>query len=338
MRATASFADLLALLRGPGNVFIQTHDFPDHDSVASAFGLQRLLQSQGVDSAITFEGEVQRESLTAMTQTLGIELHHNGYYQIGPADKTVVVDGCVGNRNVSHLLAREVGVIDHHMIDHPDAVPYVDIRPGVGACCTIVYDYYRAMKVPVPGEVATALLIGIMMDTRNLLRSASNRDVAAYTYLRRRANMKLVMAVAGGAIQDRDLLHYRIALENIVIHDRFAFCYLPEGCTRNLLGILADFFMGLRDVDVVALCAAEAGRMNLSVRCERDVWNASSLVRDVLRDIGMGGGHRHMAGGSVYDGAVAGADDIYRRFCSVLGIPARTAGNDSSPNLSLHIA
>ncbi len=338
MRTTARCADLIALLRGPGGVFIQTHDFPDHDSVASAFGLQQLLHTQGVESAITYEGEVQRESLVAMTQTLGIEMHHNGYFRIGPEDRTVVVDGCVGNRNVSHLLAREVGVIDHHMIDHPDAVPFVDIRPNVGACCTIVHDYYRQLRVQVPREVATALLIGVMMDTRNLLRSASNRDVAAYTALRRKADMRLVMAIAGGAIQDRDLAHYRIALENIVIHDRFAFCFLPEGCTRNLLGILADFFMGLRDIDVVALCASENGRMNLSVRCERELWNASALVHQVLSGIGMGGGHRHMAGGSVHEDAAVDADVIYRRFCEALGIRAHSSDGGSSPNLTLHIA
>jgi hypothetical protein len=146
------------------------------------------------------------------------------------------------------------------------------------------------------------------------------------------------MAVAGGAVQDRDLSFYRTALENIIVHNRFAFCYLPEGCTRNLLGILADFFMGLRDIDVVALCAAENGRINLSVRCERDLWNASALVRQVLTDIGMGGGHRHMAGGSVHEGATVSADDLYRRFCGALGIPARPVGEVTARNLSLHIA
>lgn len=329
----AHCSELIDLLRGPGAVFIQTHDFPDHDSVASAFGLQVLLRARGIQSEIVYEGEIQRESLTAMNQRLGIVMHHRTHLAISPEDRSVIVDGCVGNRNVSRLVAREVGVIDHHMIEHPESVPFVDIRVGYGACCTIVYDYYRELKVPVPLEAATALLIGIAMDTRNLMRAASGRDVSAYTALHRRADTRVFSAVAGSGIQSRDLNFYHRALENVFISDRFAFCHLPDGCSRNLLGVLGDFFIGLRDADLVVLCAREDGRMNLSVRSDRETWNAAAIVQEALRGIGVGGGHRHAAGGALQDGVDIDADEVYRRFCAVLGVPVRVA---HSPILQSH--
>ena len=320
----ANCRQLVKLLRGPGTAFVQTHDFPDHDSVASAFALQQLLRTQGVDAAIVYEGEVQRDSLAAMTDALGIALHHSATRRIQADDLAVVVDGCAGNHNVSRLPARRIGVIDHHIIEHPDDVPYVDIRPGYGACSTIVYDYYRELGLPVSPAVATALLVGINVDTRHLVRGASARDVAAYTALYRKADARLTASILGQSLEQRDLAYYRAALNSVVVHDRFAFCHLAEGCSRNLLGVLSDFFSGLREVDVVVLCASEAGRLNLSVRCEREIRNASALVQQALAGIGMGGGHRHMAGGSVLEGVAVDAEEIYRRFCALLGAVPRT--------------
>ncbi|MBD3241990.1 MAG: recombinase RecJ, partial [Chitinivibrionales bacterium] len=294
-------AELISHLKTDGHVYIQTHDFPDHDSVTSAFGLQYLLRTQGVSASITYEGELQRESLLAMTEALGVVLHHNGYYDIRPRDRVVIVDGCTGNRNVSHLVGREVGVIDHHMTEHPEDVPFVDIRPAYGACASIVYDYFHKLNLHIPRDIATALLIGISVDTAQLMRGAADADVQAYTQLYRRADTGLVKSVLGNSIQQRDLAYYRSALDNVLIHDQFAFCYLPRGCSRNLLGILSDFFAGLREVDVVVLCAPDGHRTNFSVRCAHDRWNASLLIQEALKGIGFGGGHRHMAGGSIHE-------------------------------------
>ena len=315
--------ELMEQLRSGGDVYIQTHDFPDHDSVASAFGLQQLLRAQGIDSSITYEGDVQRESLVALTNALGIVMHHNGYYDICPEDSVVVVDGCTGNRNVSHLVACEVGVIDHHMSEHPEDVPFVDIRPSYGACATIVYDYFRQLESPMSEAVATALLCGVSMDTAHLMRGASSADVAAYTGLFDQADTGLVSSVVSNAIQQRDLAYYRAALDNVLVHDRLAFCYLPDGCSRNLLGILGDFFMGLREVDIVVLCARERSRMNFSVRCARERLNASELIQEALEGIGFGGGHRHMAGGSLHESCDLDVESIYQRFCATVGVQPR---------------
>jgi len=315
---------LIGLLRGARRIFIQTHDFPDHDSVASAFGLQHLLLTQGLEASITYEGEVQRESLLALVQALDIELHHNGRHGITTDDSIVIVDGCAGNRNVSHLVGHELAVIDHHISEHPEDVPYVDIRPHFGACSSIIYDYYRELGLTVPRSVASALLAGVAVDTAQLMRGASEHDMEAYTTLYRLADIELVTSVIHNSIQARDLAYYRAALENIVIHDRFAFCYLADGCSRNLLGILGDFFSGLRGVDITVVCARNEGRVNFSVRSSREHWNASEVVQDALRGIGRGGGHRHMAGGSTYESVLPDAPTIHRRFCSVLGITPTT--------------
>lgn len=314
-------AKLLALLRNRYGIYIQTHDFPDHDSVASAFGLQVLLKSQGIESHITYEGDIQRESLQQMIDELGIDIRHNEEYGIGPDDGIIIVDGCKGNRNVSNLLAPELAVLDHHVVDNPEDIPYVDLRPDYGACATIVYTYFKDLGVEIPEEVATALLIGVSMDTALLTRAASPMDLEAYSHLYPRARTQLVNEVICSYMQKRDLEYYRQALDNVVIRNRFAFCYLPQGCSKNLMGILADFFMSLRDVDFVGLCARNDHAINFSVRCNPEKWNASLVIQKVLRGIGFGGGHIHMAGGTIKDPALFDVDAIYRRFCEAQRIP-----------------
>ena len=39
------------------HVFIQTHNFPDPDAIASAYGLQYLLHSRGLESTIIYKGK-----------------------------------------------------------------------------------------------------------------------------------------------------------------------------------------------------------------------------------------------------------------------------------------
>ena len=54
-------------------VYIQTHNFPDPDAIASAYGLQQLLRSQGLDSTICYEGKIERYNTNHIIEALGIE-------------------------------------------------------------------------------------------------------------------------------------------------------------------------------------------------------------------------------------------------------------------------
>ena len=57
---------LINSLKTEDFVFIQTHNFPDHDAVASAFALQRLFENFGIIGKIIYEGDLQRDSLAKM--------------------------------------------------------------------------------------------------------------------------------------------------------------------------------------------------------------------------------------------------------------------------------
>jgi nanoRNase/pAp phosphatase (c-di-AMP/oligoRNAs hydrolase) len=312
---------LLDVIGARRPVYVQTHDFPDHDAIASAFAMQRLLALQGVPSRIVYAGDIQRDSLRRMIADLGIEAAPAAGVTMSPRDPIVIVDGCKGSKNVTDLPGDEVAVIDHHQVKTPDNVPFVDIRPDHGACATMIHGYWALAGAAVPRDVATGLMIGINMDTALMTRQVGVEDIRAYADLYTFADVRLENSILRNSIQTRDLAFFRHALANVDIRDTMAFCWFPEGCNQNLLGILGDFFISLQEADFVVLCARNANVINVSVRSEREEWNASRVVQQALNGIGFGGGHADMAGGIIREpSGVIDGTNLQARFRSAVAL------------------
>jgi nanoRNase/pAp phosphatase (c-di-AMP/oligoRNAs hydrolase) len=293
--------ELISNLIGQNHVFIQTHNFPDHDSISSAFGLQYILKSNGIDSDIIYKGSIQRESLSNMMCRLGIVANSYTDFNMQETDKIILIDGCKGNSNVDELVGEELAIIDHHQVIAPESVKYTDIRSTCGACSTIIYDYFSEAGMALPKNVASALLIGINMDTALMTRGVSENDINAYSNLYLSSDTTLVNSILRNSIQVRDLYYYQKLLDNVVIEDNLAFCYFKNGCNQNLLGILGDFLISIQEVDFVVLCAKNNNVINFSIRSENSKLNAAKIVQELLQGIGFGGGHSDMAGVIIKD-------------------------------------
>jgi len=306
--------EIINFLRHEDYVYIQTHNFPDHDAVASAYGLQYLLSRFGIKSHIIYVGDIQRDSLLKMIETLKIGIRHNGLHEIKKEHKIIIVDGCKGNKNVTDLVGDEIAVIDHHEVTCAEEVKFMDIRPQYGACSTVIYSYFAELNIEIPRDVATALMIGINMDTALLTRGVNEEDIRSYANLYSLADIRLQNTLLRNFIQTKDLEFFRYAINNIRIQDEIAFCYFPDGCNQNLLGILGDFFLALEEIDFVILCAKNDSIINFSLRSERDEWNASLIIQEVLSGIGFGGGHMDMAGGIIRDISNFDDQEIFQKF------------------------
>lgn len=306
--------DLINELKKEEIIFIQTHNFPDHDAVASAYGLSKLLLEFGIKTYIIYKGEIQRDSLIKMIESLNININKYDEFNIRDEDKIIVVDGCTGNSNVEELDGDEILVIDHHDVNKPENVKYVDIRSSYGACSTIIYTYYKQIGKNIPGDVATALIIGLNVDTAQLTRGVSEDDVNAFHSLYLEANIPLVNSILRNNIKIKDLNFYKLLLNNIKFDSSVAFCYFEDGCNQNLLGILGDFVLSLDEIDFVILCAKNNGVINFSIRNEKSKLSAAAIIQDALNGIGFGGGHTDMAGGVIKDITKLNEEKIYNLF------------------------
>jgi nanoRNase/pAp phosphatase (c-di-AMP/oligoRNAs hydrolase) len=245
-------------------------------------------------------------------------MRHISQYDMNERDKVIIVDGCKGNNNVTDLIGDEVAVIDHHEVSAPEDVPYSDIRSECGACATIIFSYFRELDIPVPRDAATAMMVGITMDTMHFIRNARQGDLDAYAALYPTADVAFVNTIARNDITYPDLRYYEYAFRHLEIMNRFGFVYFPGGCAKNLLGIISDFILALDEVDFVVLCARDDGAVHFSVRSERRDWDASVIIRNALKGIGFGGGHTDMAGGVIKDASLFDKERVFTAFKNLL--------------------
>jgi len=316
-RYFSTINELIGFLKNENIVYIQPHNYPDHDAIASAFGLQHFLMHFGIQPKIVYDTIIQRESLLRLMDKLNIQAYRITDISMTSRDKVILVDGCKGNTNVTDLIGDEVGVIDHHLVAEPDDVEFSDIRMEYGACASIIASYYLDHQVEMPRDVASALLIGINMDTALLTRNVSEFDIRAYLHCYRIANVSYVNNVIRNYIRIDDLIYYQYLITNNKIHDRILFCYFPQGCNQNLLGILSDFALALDEIDLVVLCAKDQ-KIHFSLRSEVLEWDVSLLIRNLLAGKGFGGGHADMAGGIIPDVNQFDPDEIFQTTIKLL--------------------
>ena len=59
---------------GDESVYIQTHNYPDQDALASAYGLKCLLEAKGIEATICYKGQVDKLNTIAMMEDLNIAI------------------------------------------------------------------------------------------------------------------------------------------------------------------------------------------------------------------------------------------------------------------------
>lgn len=306
-------------------IFVQTHDFPDPDALASALGIQTLLKALGRDSTITYAGSLGGPLVDTMIETFGMNAVQSDSLDVAADDLVIVVDGCKDNRNVTDLPGFEVAVIDHHQSTPPSDVPFTDIRPWYGACATLVHEYFSDAGVTVPRPVATALLLAIRIDTARLSRGVNAADMKAYSDLWHIADTELAFRLERNNYTVPDLVYFSKAIESLQVRGRLGFLHLDGGPSANLMGIMADFFLAAEELDyVVIACGSEAG-VRVSVRSEDPSRNAANAVVAALFGIGSGGGHADMAGGMVRSQEWKGPSALFERFAAAFGETATGA-------------
>lgn len=152
------------------------------------------------------------------------------------------------------------------------------------------------------------------MDTDFLCRGVHQTDLEAFHRLFFLADWEFSQRVIKSSLSLPDLGAISSALDRARIHGPLLFSDIPMECSQELISIVADFLLRLKEIDVVAIVETGGPQMHLSVRSRRDSVSAALLIQRALAGLGAGGGHDHMAGGSIEQDAWPGTDELYRRF------------------------
>lgn len=304
---------LVELLRGHKN-YIQTHNYPDPDAVASAFGLQRFLKHHGVNAQICYDGTVDKLSTKKMFEVFRIDvLPAEKIIDMAQEDYIVAVDSQKYNANLTDLIGDEVACIDHHPTFIECKYQYRDIRKA-GACSTLIAEYFYKTDTPMDASVAAALAYGIKMDTADFIRGVTDLDLDMFAYVYKQADVDKIKTMYNDVMELEDLKAYGAAIDNIYINDGVGFAWLPLDCSDALIAIISDFILSLNVVDISIIYAVRKDGIKFSVRSERKGVDAGKLVAAVLRDYGSGGGHQEMAGGFIPKENLDRVDGMHARI------------------------
>ena len=289
---------LVELLKGH-KVYLQTHNFPDPDAMASAFGLQYFLKMHGVETTICYDGRIDKLSAKRMVENFGMEISQSTTLcEMKETDYIVTIDGQKYNSNFTDLCGMEVACIDHHPVVHECEYTYRDIRM-VGACASIIASYFEQTNTPMDQEVASALAYGIKMDTADFTRGATGFDVEMFAYVYQKADIESLNRMYKNVMEYSDLKAYAAAIDNIRLYDKTGFAMIPFDCPDALIAIISDFILSLDVVDVSVIYSIRSNGIKFSVRSEEPKVDAGKLVANALKGLGNGGGHKSMAGGFI---------------------------------------
>lgn len=307
------------LKKDTGEVFIQTHDFPDPDAVASAYALASLLKKYDIKCELFYHGFIQRLALNKLIASFEIPLRHASSYLIQDEDKIIVVDGNTLNRNIRPSGGEVIAVVDHHQTEKEPEINFCDIRPDYGSCSSIITEYWMASPFEPDISVATSLMIGIARDTDNFKRMVSRSELQAFQNLWPLSDPLVYYSIIRNNIESKDRVYYRRAMNLLEIEKKAAYLYFDEGCPLHMMGILGDFLLSMNDVNFTYIAARNGENINISVRSESLECSASDYLILLLEGVGWGGGHKEMAGGILPLNSNVTHQEILDRMKSLLG-------------------
>ncbi len=319
---TKRLESLLNVLKGH-RVFIQTHNFPDPDALASAFGIKNLLSILGIRATICYQGSVSKASTANMVIAFGIGMIDlKKIKDMTPDDYIITVDAQMNTANIAITNGTVVACIDHHPTREPFDYLFKDVRI-CGSCATIVADYYFSNGFEPDRTTATALMYGLKMDTENLTRGVTGFDAEMFYRLFYLCDMDALKTLSNQQMEFQELETYIKAIQNIKIYDGVGFSFIDTEASDGLVATVCDFMLKLVEVEFAITYGYKGNGLKFSVRSDLDYLDAGNITSNALEGLGTGGGHAAMAGGYLSFDKVKDADfdleeEIVNRFLNAV--------------------
>jgi nanoRNase/pAp phosphatase (c-di-AMP/oligoRNAs hydrolase) len=306
MTTRSTYTDRLAgfkhRLEGASSVLILTHDFPDPDCLASAFGLVHLFSFWGMKSStISFGGFIGRAENRAMVRFAQIESVPYMLINLADHDRIVLVDTFPGLGNLSLDKGAKVdAVFDHHPHKVPASAGYFhDVRSELGATSTLITKYLLESGCPISPELATTLFYGIKTDTNEMARNATAEDLECYRLLFDRADHRLLSRIEW---PDRDPEYFRIlhsATQAMTTYGNVGHTHLGQVSTPDHIAEIADLFDSLESIQWMVCSGVFKRQVYYSIRSKNGERAGEAAERIAAAFGGTGGGHSNMAAGRI---------------------------------------
>jgi nanoRNase/pAp phosphatase (c-di-AMP/oligoRNAs hydrolase) len=291
----------LAGLEGYSGVTIVSHVHPDPDSLGSMVGLAHLIETcAGLPARITQDGPICRAENRAMVETLDLDLTPIEKIKWRDDDAVVMVDSQPKTgRHSFNGEANIYAVIDHHQTPGElDGVPFLDIRQGVGATCSLITRYLMEQEIAIPEHVATCLFYGIETELGGYPREASALDDAAQQALYPLIDRDAIARIRNAPLPEDFFETLLQALQSSFIYDKLLISWINDLPNPELCSQCVEFLIRHEEIQWAICAGVHNGQLVLSVRTNTPRAQAGEILRHVVQKMGgRAGGHDRRAGG-----------------------------------------
>ncbi|MDF1799309.1 MAG: DHH family phosphoesterase [Planctomycetota bacterium] len=306
---------------GKDHFLILTHRSPDPDAMGAAVGMLALIERGfGHKATVATLGRIHRAENLAMVRELGLEFEDCEGLDHGPFAGLVLVDTqpSFGHTKIPSDLP-VVAIIDHHepppledasssegSPEHGDkpVATYADawhedIRVGVGATSSMVFEYLRAAGVVPDARTAGAIFCGVRYDTGDLAEGVTELDQDAWFDCFRMADQSALQRIQRPNLPPEYFSQLASALRSARQHGTMVLGLLGDVVNPEAVAEMADFFVRLDGCRWSLVGGAYEGQYYLSLRTSVGERGAYNLLGMILEGRGSFGGHGRIAGGRV---------------------------------------
>lgn len=320
------------LKKSDRSVYIQPHNFPDPDALASSYGLKKIFDFFGIKSKIIYFGP----KLSLLNKEL-IDIFEMEIEQIDKRkiyENKIGMDGHPENINFMFTKGKFIGYFDHHIQKEPlykekkynfqiknknniadnninninesknsdeDNIFFQEVDSKIGSTSTIISHYILHYKIPVTKKMATFLNIGIYTDTKGLSRKTSLKDLNIFKNFYFKMDMDIFSFFTGNSFEKKDIKYLNEAINNLKIKEDRGITFVEGNISPSLLGIIADTIIRIIEINFVLIIGFIGNSVYLSTRSISSKYNCFEYFKNNLTDKAYFGGHNEMAGGQFID-------------------------------------
>jgi len=303
---------LLNVLRGiDGRLAVVMHDNPDPDAIASALALAHIAETVGVDADPCYFGEISHQENRALVNLLELDLRNvESADELAEYAGVALVDHSRPGVNDGLDPDTEVDVvIDHHPPRAPVEARFFDLRSDVGATSTLLAKHLERLGLTPSREVATALLYGIRIDTRDFTREAVDSDFEAAAFLLPHVDESVLERVEEPSMSADVLSTLAASIRNREVRGEVLTSGVGRIHDRDALAQAADKLLDMEGIGIAVVHGFMEETVYVSARARGTDVDLGEVLRDALGPIGSAGGHADMAGAQIPLGILGAVEE-----------------------------
>lgn len=181
-------------------IFVMGHKYPDMDAIGACLGIRRIAEMNNKEAYIVVNPKEFSNDIARLMQEVEKDPNISRYIitpekaqeMISPASLVIMVDHHRPTITIAPDLLKvtnQVVVIDHHRRgeDFPENPVLVYIEPYASSTAELItelFEYQSNEATPINKIEATAMLAGMIVDTRSFSLRTGSRTFDAASYLR----------------------------------------------------------------------------------------------------------------------------------------------------------